>query len=545
MKKAILSTLLLIFTVSFSLNSQVSPKEKGLQSITMETIKGQMEFLASDWTEGRAAGEKGEFLASSYIASIFRIFGAAPAGDMVAGERSAVSGTRLPAQKSYFQNFTLIESLPGGSSQITLKKVSREYVFEENVDYTASKLSIGGKLEAPLVFVGYGIVDKEKGIDDFAGIDMKGKIAVRLRNYPGANDKTSPMYKKLVGDNPRATVDIQRKKNEALASLGAVGAIDLNLGTDIGKFWGVYKFDNNMSPAESGSGSRTNWTSMSLEGKEFRSAPIYFNFTERVLNLIMKDSGIDISKYEKDAATGTLKTKPVLLPGVSLTISANVKSRRVNVRNVVAMIEGETPGEYVAVGAHMDHMGMDNGKIWNGADDNASGTIAVMTIAKAFAQSGVKPKRTILFCTWTGEEKGLFGSEYFTLYPTAGKITDYKFYMNFDMIARNGAADTSKNMAGITYTKAYPKLEEITKSAVDQYRLNLKVNIQSSEAPTGGSDYTAFTQNKIPIIAWMAAMHPDYHQPSDQVSLVNYEKMLSIIKLGYLQLWEAANGDIK
>jgi Zn-dependent M28 family amino/carboxypeptidase len=226
-------------------------------------------------------------------------------------------------------------------------------------------------------------------------------------------------------------------------------------------------------------------------------------------------------------------------------MSANVKSRRVNVRNVVAMIEGETPGEYVAVGAHMDHMGMDNGKIWNGADDNASGTIAVMTIAKAFAASGVKPKRTILFCTWTGEEKGLLGSEYFTLYPPVGKIADYKFYMNFDMIARDVATDTAKNMAGITYTKAYPKLEEISKGALDQYKINLNLRIQSSEAPTGGSDYTAFTANKIPVIAWMAAMHPDYHQPSDQVSLVNYEKMLSIIKLGYLQLWEAANGEIK
>ena len=90
-----------------------------------------------------------------------------------------------------------------------------------------------------------------------------------------------------------------------------------------------------------------------------------------------------------------------------------------------------------------------------------------------------------------------------------------------------------------------PELEEITKSNAEQYKLNLKLNIRSQEAPTGGSDYTAFTENKIPVIAWMAAMHPDYHQPSDEVSLVNWNKMLDIIKLGYLQLWEAANGEIK
>jgi len=272
---------------------------------------------------------------------------------------------------------------------------------------------------------------------------------------------------------------------------------------------------------------------------------VNLSVTERVINLLLKDSGIDIAKYEKDAATGTLKFKPVVMAGITAGVNVELKSRRVNVRNVIAVIEGENPNEIVAVGAHMDHMGMDNGKIWNGADDNASGTVGVMTIAKAFAASGVKPKRTIVFCAWTGEEKGLRGSEYFTLYPSVGKIGDYKFYMNFDMIARDEARDTARNMAGITYTKAYPRLEEITKTNNDAYKLNLKLNIRSADAPTGGSDFTAFTNNKIPVIAWMAAMHPDYHQPSDQVNLVNWNKMLDIIKLGYLQLWDIANGEIK
>ena len=137
------------------------------------------------------------------------------------------------------------------------------------------------------------------------------------------------------------------------------------------------------------------------------------------------------------------------------------------------------------------------------------------------------------------------GSEYFTLYPPVGKISDYKFYMNFDMIARDAASDTAKNMAGITYTKAYPKLEEISKANLEEHKLNLKLNIRSQEAPTGGSDYTAFTNNKIPVISWMAAMHPDYHQASDHVNLTNWNKMTDIIKLGYLQLWDVANGEIK
>jgi Zn-dependent M28 family amino/carboxypeptidase len=325
--------------------------------------------------------------------------------------------------------------------------------------------------------------------------------------------------------------------------MGVAGVIDITLNTDVARRWGVYKFDYNLAPAESNV--RTNWTSMRLDTKEVTNNPVILTVTEKIINLLLKDSGIDLAKYEKDAASGLLKFKPITMPGLSAMVSVNVNARRVNVRNVIAMIEGENPNEYVAVGAHLDHMGMDNGKIWNGADDNASGTVAVMSLAKAFAESGVKPKKTIIFCAWTGEEKGLCGSEYYTMYPSAGKIGDYKFYMNFDMIARDATTDTAKNKAGITYTKSYPKLEEITKANKDQYKLNLNLNIRSSEAPTGGSDFTAFTENKIPVIAWMAAMHPDYHQPSDQVNLVDWNKMLDIIKLGYLQLWDVVNGEIK
>lgn len=551
MKKLFFLFFVMSFISGSFANAQVSPKEKGLQAITLDAVKGQLEFLASDWTEGRATGEKGYYLAADYVASMFKVFGAAPGGDAGGfGGRGGFNISRNQAgppaapSKTYFQNFTLVENLPGGTSSMTVSKAGREYTFDEGVDYTVGRSSLSGKFNAPVVFVGYGIVDKEKGIDDFAGVDVKGKVVVRMSGYPGMNDIASPMYKKIVGDNPRNAFEISRKKNETLTTLGVAGVIDITATSqDITKRWGVYKFDNNMAPAENGP--RTNWTGMRLDGKELTLSPVSVTVTERVLNLIMKDSGIDLTKYEKDAAAGIVKAKPIIIPGLNIGLTTQIKTRRINVRNVVAMIEGENPNEFVALGAHLDHMGIDNGKIWNGADDNASGTVAVMTIARAFAASGVKPKRTIIFCAWTGEEKGLFGSEYFTMYPTVGKIGDYRFYMNFDMIARDVAADTAKNMAGITYTKAYPKLEEITKAAKEQYKINLNLNIRSADAPTGGSDYTAFSDNKIPVIAWMAAMHPDYHQATDQVTFVNWNKMLDIIKLGYLQMWEAANGEIK
>jgi hypothetical protein len=547
MKRQFLIMMILIQISGICINAQISPKDKGLEAITIDAIKGQLEFLASDWTEGRGTGEKGFFLAADYVASMFKVFGAAPAGDAAipTGQRMSrnQAGPQTPRPKSYFQNFTLLENQPGVGSLLTIQKSGNEYTFAENIDFKISRATISGRFQAPMVFVGYGYTDKANGFDDFAGIDVKGKIIVRLSGFPGSTDVNSVMYKKIAGDNPGAVYEISRKKDETLAKLGVSGVIDITPNTDIAKRWGVYKFDNNPAPAESYS--RTNWTGMRLDGKEISSTPVIINVTERVVTLLLKDSGIDLVKFEKESASGTVKFKPVQITGLTAAITTNVNSRRVNVRNVVAMIEGENPNEFVAVGAHLDHMGMDNGNIWNGADDNASGTVAVMTLAKAFAASGVKPKRTIIFCAWTGEEKGLLGSEYFNQYPVAGKIADYKFYMNFDMIARDNATDTAKNKAGITYTKAYPKLEAITKTNIEQYKLNLKLNIRSAEAPSGGSDFTAFSDNKIPVIAWMAAMHPDYHQPSDQVNLVNWNKMLDIIKLGYLQMWEAANGEIK
>jgi len=305
MKKIQFSVIVLSLICSLISNAQLTPKEIGLKAITMDAIKGQLEFLSSDWMEGRATAERGAYLAADYVASMFRVFGAAPAGDgeVLRGRmpRMVTGGESLTPQKTYFQNFTLIEIEPSSGSTLTLKKGGQEYIFDEGIDFTISRAALDVKFDAPLVFVGYGLTDKANGIDDFAGIDVKGKIIVRLTGFPGYNDNTSPMYKKLIGDNMRAQFEISRKKSESVSRLGALGVIDLTLNIDVAKRWGVYKFDYNMAPAESGP--RTNWSAMRLDGKEINSNPVIITITERVSNLIIKEGGLDIAKYEKEAAT--------------------------------------------------------------------------------------------------------------------------------------------------------------------------------------------------------------------------------------------------
>jgi len=333
---------------------------------------------------------------------------------------------------------------------------------------------------------------------------------------------------------------LMRNKNDKLAELGALAVIDITPGVDIGNSLGVNIDDMDLSPNESNRNPES--LRLSLDSGD-PAGPVTITATQKVIDAILNNSGIDIDKYVKDAASGNANFKATDIKNVTVNVSTSVTKRRVNVRNVVAMVEGEKKDEFIVVGAHMDHLGMSNGKVWNGADDNASGTVGVMTIARAFASTGVKPKRTVIFCAWTGEEKGLLGSAYWANKPSFGSIDQCKFYLNFDMIARDAENDTNKVNVGVTYNQDYPYLEEISKKNTEEYGLKMNFQYRAQENPTGGSDYTAFTNQGVPIIAVMAAMHEEYHTPIDHISLVNWDKMLEIIKLGFLNMWDIANSD--
>lgn len=216
--------------------------------------------------------------------------------------------------------------------------------------------------------------------------------------------------------------------------------------------------------------------------------------------------------------------------------------QRLPLTNVMARIEGKNPNEIVVMGAHYDHLGvdplLDGDKIYNGADDNASGVSAVLQIARAFLESGVKPERTIIFALWDGEEKGLLGSEHFVLtYPDLSKI---KGYINFDMIGRNNNEAKPKHVAYF-YTEAHPAFGEWLKNDVEKYGLQLEPNYRPWDRPIGGGDNGSFAKRDIPIIWYHTDGHPDYHMPSDHADRINYEKVVEITRAAYLNLWNLAN----
>jgi Zn-dependent M28 family amino/carboxypeptidase len=211
-------------------------------------------------------------------------------------------------------------------------------------------------------------------------------------------------------------------------------------------------------------------------------------------------------------------------------------------RNILGYIEGENKNEYVVIAAHYDHLGMDEAlagdKIYNGADDNASGVSAVLQIAKAFLAGGEKPERSIIFAFWDGEELGLLGSEYFV--QACPFVSGIKAYLNFDMIGRNNNESRPKHVVYF-YTEANPVFGDWLKKDITDYNLDLEPNYRPWDKPLSGSDNASFARRNIPVIWYHTDGHPDYHQPGDHADKINYAKVVNITKAAYLNLWNMAN----
>lgn len=226
----------------------------------------------------------------------------------------------------------------------------------------------------------------------------------------------------------------------------------------------------------------------------------------------------------------------------SVAILKQGTHRSLKMNNVLAYIPGRRSDEYVIIGAHFDHLGMDetlaNDKIYNGADDNASGVSAVLQIAHAFILSGQKPLRNVIFAFWDGEEKGLLGSKYFV--QTCLFVSQIKGYLNFDMIGRNNKPEQPKHVVYF-YTAAHPSFGDWLKKDIKKYGLQLEPDYRAWDNPVGGSDNGTFAKAGIPIIWYHTDGHPDYHQPSDHADRLNWDKIVEITKASFLNMWKMAN----
>ncbi|MBI5010489.1 MAG: M20/M25/M40 family metallo-hydrolase, partial [Bacteroidia bacterium] len=294
----------------------------------------------------------------------------------------------------------------------------------------------------------------------------------------------------------------------------------------------------NMSPAEGPQRSGRPRAYYSIPGQQVNDAPKRAVISVKSANEIIKGSGINLEDYISKADNN----QPESLPPVSnkeIYIKTSVTTSQVAVRNVLGIIEGKKTDEVIVLGAHYDHVGMGNGLIWNGADDNASGTVGIMTIANALMETEVKPEKTIIIALWTSEEAGLLGSRYY-LDNTEFPVSNIKLNLNFDMISRY-ISDTEPTKVTMTYTDRYPFFKDMTAANLNKYGIDLLVDYQPSNDPPGGSDHRSFVAKGIPVMRFKPGHREEYHKPADEISTLNWDIMEKIIEIGFLNVWQLAN----
>lgn len=522
---------LLFFHAGMQAQNTDAEIRSGLSAITEPVLRAQLGFLASDWTEGRESDERGAYMASDYIASMLQLYGVKPGGDLI---RGGYLGSQQNQERTYFQNFSLIKTSPGKEHLLRVKSQSagttRNAEFKYNVDFILRSLYSEADVEAPVVFVGYGFVNDKLKYNDFSKADIKGKFILKLTGSPAfARESVS------AADLMAAAREAERIARES----GAVGIIEVNPSAAV---VGNPELKDSMNPAPSESRRTPGGTPprYSIPAKTSSDDLIRVSVSARVAEEILKGSGISLADYQKKADANQQVVIPPLT-GKSVYVKSTIETSQAAVRNVIGIIEGNNPDQIIVLGAHYDHMGIRNGYLWNGADDNASGTVGVMTMAKAIMATGKKPDKTIIVALWTAEEEGLLGSHYYVsnlLYP----LKNLKLNVNFDMISRYISDDKPKGVV-MTYTKSFPRFRDITIENMKNYGIDLEVDYQPSDDPPGGSDHRSFVEAGIPVMRFKPGHREEYHTPEDELSTIDWDIMEKVIKISFANVWVLANSN--
>ncbi len=557
----------------------------GFESITPRDTLSMLNYMASDWMEGRDTGSRGYAMAADYVVSLFKMWGVKPGGDLPRGDINiarAMAGQSsrqaMSMERSYFQEFTLKEiSDIKTTVKIEVSKAggSRARVFESGIDFQ-STLSTQEEISGQVVFAGYGIKEPAIGWDELKGLNLKDKIVLVLSEAPGKDDPKSPFnktkeLKEKYFPQAQAFQMMARRGGARFSKLEeiykqnpAAVLVVQNTGKDT-DIYNMLTVAQNRRPNDERPiinrprsvmvipGSRD-----PLAGVMGRTAVPTLNISREMANLMLENTGKTIDEL-KQAIESTYKPASRELAGSRVTISSTAKVNLVRAMNVIGYIEGSDPklkDEYFVVGAHFDHLGMWGDYVFNGSDDNASGSVGVIAIARAMALNPVKPKRSVVFCLWTGEERGLLGSRYYVQNPTF-PMEKTVGYLNYDMISRAFDEQTFARYASMFKVQGVEDLVKqirpayfVTVNATKDsgfYEIQQEMNkyvgldlfIREPELGQGGggSDHSSFAAVKKPYVYYMTAMHPDYHQPGDSPDKASGELLSRVIKLGYLSVF--------
>ena len=495
-----------------------------MKGIDPEHIRAHVRFLSHDLLEGRGTGQRGGDIAAEYIATQFALYGLKPAGD------NGSYLQKVPMVGLETQPATTFSLVPESGDVISLKRFD-DYVATDNSQNAESVV------DAPLVYVGYGITAPEYSWDDYKSTDVKGKALLMLVNEPPSDDPKFFKGKALTYYG-RWTY-----KYEEAARHGAVGVILIHK-TEMASYpWDVVR--NSWSGEQS---------QLRAEGKAQLKVASWVPF--EVATKLAQAAGMSVDKMMTDAQSRDFH--PVLLP-VRLKAHMVTKVRQFESNNVVAMLPGSDPkrvGDAVLYTAHYDHLGyrpdMPGDNIYNGANDNATGCGILLELARSFA-IGAAPPRSIVFASVTAEEQGLRGSEYLGLHPPM-PTSHITLDLNFDDIPPLGEPEETE-ILGAERTDFYP----IAESTAKDFKLAIKPDSRPEAGHYYRSDHFSLARVGIPSFSVNAGMkfrdHPlewgmqqaeeytakHYHQPSDEYRPeMDFRADAVIARFGLALGWKAA-----
>jgi hypothetical protein len=451
----------------------------------VDRLRYDVYFLASDALEGRRTGSTGARVAADFIAKRFTDIGLTPEGD----------------SHGYTQRFSFISGVkPGGANRLELSLNGGKRLATANDEFRPLAFSTSGAAEGELVFAGYGIHAPDLGYDDYAGLDVKGKVLLVLRFSPDGDDPSS-RFQPYMALRRKAADARQLGASAILIATGPVAAPDT----------APVKLSFDASFADSGLPALSIATGLAEEvfaGQGFSLGELQQRINDR-----------------KEPASRPL--------GIPVSLAADVIQEHADGNNVLALLPGTSAAlrdELVIVGAHFDHLGRggegsgslaaESTSVHNGADDNASGVAGMLEIARRLSLD--RPARSVLFVAFAGEEIGLLGSQHLVQHLPVPRDKVVAM-LNLDMIGRPKEGP-SLTLGGFGTAAEWPEVLEAANEG-------LGVNVQTNKGGFGASDHSSFYGADIPVLFFFTGAHEDYHKPSDDASRLDYPAMSKIVEL--------------
>ena len=483
---------LLLFLILFS--------SINLFSNEIDEVKANLDYLASPELKGRKPGTEGIEKAAKFIESKFQSLGLEKVNGSYTQAFDVKIGKELDQAGKNSMQYTVTIPRPG-------RPITTNKLWEVNKDYLPYSFSANGAVEAELVFCGYGITANELDYDDYAGVNVEGKIVVLLSDSPDGSSKTGIF----------ARYSSLRYKTTNAKNHKAAAIVFVNIQGDSAN---VFEKLEEVDRVSSDAGIICVQANRVQMDKFFPNSDKLFPCEE--------------------AINKTKKPKSFVLKNAICKIEVAIKDKLANTKNVFGLLKGKSD-KYIIIGAHYDHLGEghssssrykgNESKIHYGADDNASGTSAMIQLASRFKANPIEDN--IIFVAFSAEEMGLLGSKDFVKNLPVDK-SKIKFYVNYDMVGRLDGRDLQVFGLGTS-----PSFEKIA----DEIATQQAIQIKKVATGNGPSDHQSFNLEKIPVLFYFSGIHSEYHTPDDTPDKIDYAGLMKILNFSEAMIREIAKAD--